>query len=61
VHGLVRGEPLDPEDSYQVLVTLLERPGKVVSREDLRSTLLRKDAFVDSERALKVEAVEERE
>jgi len=59
VHELVRGEPRDPEDSYQVLVTLLKRPGEVVSREDLRSTLWRKDTFVDFESGVKVEAVEE--
>jgi TolB-like protein/DNA-binding winged helix-turn-helix (wHTH) protein/Tfp pilus assembly protein PilF len=35
------------EQPFQVLARLLERPGEVVSREDLRSTLWPGDTFVD--------------
>jgi Tol biopolymer transport system component/DNA-binding winged helix-turn-helix (wHTH) protein len=40
------------EQPYQVLIKLLERPGEVVSREDLRSTLWPQDTFVDFETGL---------
>jgi TolB-like protein/DNA-binding winged helix-turn-helix (wHTH) protein/tetratricopeptide (TPR) repeat protein len=35
------------EKSFQVLVTLLEHPGEVVSREDLRRRLWQEEVFVD--------------
>jgi TolB-like protein len=35
------------EKSFQVLVSLLEHPGEVVTREDLRRQLWREDVFVD--------------
>jgi DNA-binding winged helix-turn-helix (wHTH) protein len=40
------------DQPYQVLVKLLEHPGEVVSREELRSTLWHKDTFVDFETGL---------
>jgi Tol biopolymer transport system component/DNA-binding winged helix-turn-helix (wHTH) protein len=40
------------EQPYQVLIKLLERPGEVVSREDLHSTLWQQDTFVDFETGL---------
>jgi TolB-like protein/DNA-binding winged helix-turn-helix (wHTH) protein/Flp pilus assembly protein TadD len=40
------------EQPYQVLVKLLERPGQIVSREELRSVLWHQDTFVDFETGL---------
>lgn len=40
------------EQSFQVLASLLERPGEVVSREELRRRLWPADVFVDSENNL---------
>ena len=40
------------EQSFQVLVTLLERPGEVVSREELRRRLWQSDTFVDFDHSL---------
>lgn len=40
------------EQPYQVLIKLLEHPGEVVSREDLRTTLWSQDTFVDFETGL---------
>lgn len=40
------------EQSFQVLACLLQRPGQVVSREDLRRQLWRDDVFVDFEKSL---------
>ncbi len=40
------------EQSFQVLVSLLERPGQVVTREDLRRRLWRDEVFVDFEKNL---------
>jgi Tol biopolymer transport system component/DNA-binding winged helix-turn-helix (wHTH) protein len=40
------------DQPYQVLVKLLEHPGEVVSREELRSTLWHEDTFVDFETGL---------
>lgn len=40
------------DQPYQVLIKLLERPGEVVSREDLHSTLWQQDTFVDFETGL---------
>ena len=40
------------DQPYQVLVKLLEHPGEVVSREELRSTLWQEDTFVDFETGL---------
>src|SRR5215472_1832705 len=37
---------------FQVLVALLERPGEVVSREDLRQRLWPQDTFVDFDHSL---------
>ena len=38
-----------PNQSFQILVRLLERPGEVVSREELRQALWSDDTFVDFE------------
>ena len=40
------------EQPFQVLVALLERPGEVVSREELRSKLWPADTFVDFDHSL---------
>src|SRR5258705_4886280 len=40
------------EQPFQVLATLLEHPGKIVTREELRSTLLPEDTFVDFDHSL---------
>ena len=40
------------EQPFQVLAALLERPGKVVTREDLRSKLWPADTFVDFDHSL---------
>src|SRR5262249_53536943 len=40
------------EQPFQVLTALLERPGEVVSREDLRTRLWPADTFVDFEHSL---------
>src|SRR3982074_3841773 len=48
-HGIwikLSGQPLE------VLVLLLERPGELVSREELRQRLWTNDVFVDFERSL---------
>src|SRR5258707_5195415 len=48
-HGIrikLSGQPLE------VLVLLLERPGELVSREELRQRLWANDVFVDFERSL---------
>src|SRR5262249_13265952 len=40
------------EQPFQVLVTLLERPGEIVSREELRRRLWPSDTFVDFDHSL---------
>src|SRR5215471_15172938 len=40
------------EQPYQVLLKLLDRPGEIVSREELRSVLWHEDTFVDFETGL---------
>src|SRR6202140_2047513 len=40
------------EQPFQVLATLLERPGEVVAREELRSRLWPEDTFVDFDHSL---------
>ncbi len=40
------------EQPFQVLATLLEHPGKIVTREELRSKLWPKDTFVDFDHGL---------
>ena len=40
------------EQPFQVLVALLERPGEIVSREELRSRLWPQDTFVDFDHSL---------
>ena len=40
------------EQPFQVLATLLEHPGKIVTREELRSRLWPKDTFVDFDHGL---------
>jgi Tol biopolymer transport system component/DNA-binding winged helix-turn-helix (wHTH) protein len=40
------------EQPFQVLVALLERPGEVVTRDELRSTLWSADTFVDFDHSL---------
>jgi Tol biopolymer transport system component/DNA-binding winged helix-turn-helix (wHTH) protein len=40
------------DQPYRVLVKLLERPGEIISREQLRSTLWQEDTFVDFENGL---------
>ena len=37
---------------FQVLIALLERPGEVVTREELRQRLWPQDTFVDFDRSL---------
>src|SRR5271154_4072179 len=41
-----------PHQSFQILAMLLERPGEVVSREDLRRKLWPSDVFVNFEAGL---------
>jgi len=40
------------EQPFQVLLSLLERPGEVISREELRSKLWPADTFVDFDHSL---------
>src|SRR6266481_6641116 len=40
------------EQPFQILATLLERPGEVVTREELRSKLWPEDTFVDFDHSL---------
>jgi len=40
------------EQPFQILATLLERPGKVVTREELRARLWPEDTFVDFDHSL---------
>src|SRR5580700_7043793 len=50
---LKRGMPVSlREQSFQVLAALMERPGEVVTREELRQRLWSSDTFVDFEVAL---------
>jgi TolB-like protein/cytochrome c-type biogenesis protein CcmH/NrfG len=50
---LKRGIPITlREQSFQVLAALMERPGEVVTREELRQRLWSSDTFVDFEVAL---------
>ena len=42
------------EQPFQLLVILLENPGEVVTREELRSGLWREDTFVDFDGSLRV-------
>ncbi len=39
---------------FQLLVTLLERPGELVTREELRSSLWPSDAYVDFQRSINI-------
>ncbi len=41
-----------PEQPFQILVELVEHPGEVVTREELRERLWRSDTFVDFEHSL---------
>jgi len=41
-----------PEQPFQVLVVLLEKPGEIVTREELRNRLWQGDTFVDFDRGL---------
>src|ERR1700684_4595663 len=41
-----------PRQSFQILAMLLERPGEIVSREDLRRKLWPSDVFVNFEASL---------
>jgi DNA-binding winged helix-turn-helix (wHTH) protein len=41
-----------PDQSIEVLKALLERPGELVTREELRQRLWRDDTFVDYEQGL---------
>src|SRR5208282_3468846 len=41
-----------PEQPFQILVQLVEHPGEVVTREELRQRLWRSDTFVDFEHSL---------
>jgi len=43
-----------PHQSFQILAMLLERPGQVVTREELKRKLWAGDVFVDFERGLNV-------
>jgi TolB-like protein len=50
---LKRGKPITlREQSFQVLAALMERPGEIVTREELRRRLWSSDTFVDFEVAL---------
>jgi len=50
---LKRGMPITlREQSFQVLTALMERPGEIVTREELRRRLWSSDTFVDFEVAL---------
>src|SRR5579863_1356792 len=50
---LKRGVPITlREQSFQVLAALMERPGEIVSREELRRRLWSSDTFVGFEVAL---------
>ena len=50
---LKRGMPITlREQSFQVLAALVERPGEIVTREELRKRLWSSDTFVDFEVAL---------
>ena len=50
---LKKGTPIPlREQSFQVLAALIERPGEIVTREDLRRRLWAADTFVDFEMAL---------
>jgi TolB-like protein/tetratricopeptide (TPR) repeat protein len=50
---LKRGVPITlREQSFQVLTALMERPGEIVTREELRKRLWSSDTFVDFEVAL---------
>jgi TolB-like protein len=50
---LKRGMPVSlREQSFQVLAALMERPGEIVTREELRRRLWSSDTFVDFEVAL---------
>ena len=50
---LKRGMPITlREQSFQVLAALMERPGEIVTRDELRRRLWPSDAFVDFEVAL---------
>src|SRR5579862_626437 len=50
---LKRGVPITlREQSFQVLTALVERPGEVVTREELRQRLWPSDTFVDFEHGL---------
>jgi TolB-like protein/tetratricopeptide (TPR) repeat protein len=50
---LKRGMPIPlREQSFQVLAALMERPGEIVTREELRRRLWSSDTFVDFEVAL---------
>ena len=50
---LKRGMPITlREQSFQVLAALVERPGEIVTREELRQRLWSPDTFVDFEVAL---------
>ena len=41
-----------PEQPFQVLVVLLEKPGEIVTREELRNRLWPGDTFVDFDHGL---------
>src|ERR1700687_3874962 len=41
-----------PEQPFQVLVVLLEKPGEIVTREELRNRLWHDDTFVDFDHGL---------
>ena len=42
------------EKPFQVLATLLEHPGDVITREDLRRKLWPEDTFVDFEHSINI-------
>ena len=43
-----------PEQSFQVLAALLDRPGELVTREELQQRLWPQDTFVDYDHSLNV-------
>jgi len=45
-----------PEQSFQILAALLERPGHLVTRDELRQRLWSSDTFVDFERGQSCES-----
>src|SRR6202166_4013023 len=50
-----------PEQPFQVLVVLLEKPGEIVTRDEMRNRLWPGDTFVDFDNGLKNAVIRRRE